>query len=86
MSKRQWPAMVSVARVDGAMDYLTQPWLRERLHGVIADAGRFVILELTEVSFCDSAGLNVLLWARNATEAHNVVLVLACVPSSLRRY
>jgi anti-anti-sigma factor len=66
------------------MDYLTQPWVRERLRQVIAGADRFVILELTGVSFCDSAGLSVLLWARGEAEAHGVVLVLACVPASLR--
>lgn len=43
------------------------------------------MLDLTDVSFCDSAGLNVLLGARREAEKAEVVLVLACVPHKLHR-
>lgn len=48
-----------VAKVRGVMGYATQPELRERLKQVISHAERAVVLELADVSFCDSAGLNV---------------------------
>lgn len=37
------------------------------------------------MSCCDSAGLNVLLWARREAERAAVVLVLTCVPVKLHR-
>ncbi|WP_018560455.1 MULTISPECIES: STAS domain-containing protein [unclassified Streptomyces] len=50
-----------VARVHGTMDYVSQPELLGRLTQVIDRAERAVVLNLAGVSFCDSAGLNVLL-------------------------
>ncbi|WP_225859726.1 STAS domain-containing protein [Streptomyces albicerus] len=43
------------------------------------------MLNLSNVSFCDSAGLNVLLGAWRQAAECGVVLVLACVPEPLRR-
>ncbi|KUN89914.1 hypothetical protein AQJ66_02280 [Streptomyces bungoensis] len=74
-----------VAKVHGAMDYVSQPELRERLNQLIARAEPAVVLELTNVSSCDSAGLNVLLEAHREAQRAAVALVLACVPVTLRR-
>ncbi|MBY8846916.1 STAS domain-containing protein [Streptomyces sp. SP2-10] len=43
------------------------------------------MLDLSGVSFCDSAGLNVLLGVWRQVEEGGVVLALACVPEPLRR-
>ncbi|MGQ5640850.1 MULTISPECIES: STAS domain-containing protein [unclassified Streptomyces] len=56
--------VLGVAKVRGSMDYTTQPDLSAHLTQVIARARHTVVLDLTDVSFCDSAGLNVLLDAR----------------------
>ncbi|MGV9351577.1 STAS domain-containing protein [Streptomyces spiralis] len=74
-----------VARVRGVMDYVSQLDLRRRLTQAIDRAQRAVVLDLADVSFCDSAGLNVLLGARRQAERAGVVLVLACVPHRLHR-
>lgn len=74
-----------VAKVRGVMDYVTQLELRGRLTQAIDRAERAVVLDLADVSFCDSAGLNVLLGARREAERASVVLVLACVPGKLHR-
>ncbi|WP_327714144.1 STAS domain-containing protein [Streptomyces sp. NBC_00490] len=74
-----------VARVSGEMDYQSTPWFRARFKELIARGGRFLVLDLAEVSFCDSAGLNELLGARRQADAIGAVLVLACVPAPLRR-
>ncbi|WUC40116.1 STAS domain-containing protein [Streptomyces sp. NBC_00557] len=74
-----------VAKVRGVMDYVSRSHLREQLQHVIAPAQRPVVLDLEEVSFCDSAGLNVLLEARRDAERAAVALVLACVPVTLQR-
>jgi anti-sigma B factor antagonist len=74
-----------VARVSGEMDYLTSPTVWEQLKGSIVGSDRFVVLDLSGVSFCDSAGLNVLLRAGQQADRSGAELVLACVPPQLRR-
>ncbi|MFI9251264.1 STAS domain-containing protein [Streptomyces sp. NPDC053069] len=74
-----------VAKVRGVMDHVSQLELRGQLTQVIDRAERAVVLDLSDVSFCDSAGLNVLLGARREAERAAVMLVLACVPIKLRR-
>ncbi|MBT2423502.1 STAS domain-containing protein [Streptomyces sp. ISL-22] len=74
-----------VARVSGDMDYLTDPVFRARFKELVVRGERFIVLDLSGVSFCDSAGLNVLLGARRQADDVGAVLVLACVPDLLRR-
>ncbi|MEU0603322.1 STAS domain-containing protein [Streptomyces sp. NPDC006393] len=74
-----------LVRIGGDMTYRSQPWLRRPLAQLIAGGDRCVVLDLTGVSFCDSAGLNVLLGARHVAEANGVAVALACVPDLLRR-
>ncbi|WP_413470929.1 STAS domain-containing protein [Streptomyces peucetius] len=45
------------------MDYETAPFFWQRLLEALAGSDGFVVLDLSGVSFCDSAGLNVLLRA-----------------------
>ncbi|MEU6450001.1 STAS domain-containing protein [Streptomyces sp. NPDC046979] len=74
-----------VVHVSGAMDYQTARFFREGLLDELVRSQGYVVLDLSGVPFCDSAGLNVLLGAwRKASEAGSVV-VLACVPVSLQR-
>ncbi|MEU8849815.1 STAS domain-containing protein [Streptomyces sp. NPDC048564] len=74
-----------IARVSGEMDYATEPVLTPQLKNLIARGGRFIVLDLSGVSFCDSAGLNVLIGGWKQADASGVVLLLACVPESLQR-
>ncbi|MEV0257737.1 STAS domain-containing protein [Streptomyces sp. NPDC050732] len=74
-----------VARVGGEMDYVTGPWFRARFRELIARGGRFLVLDLAGVPFCDSAGLNELITAWRRADAVGAVLVLVCVPEHLRR-
>ncbi|WP_158694544.1 STAS domain-containing protein [Streptomyces canus] len=55
-----------VARVSGDMDHVNDQWFRAQFKELIARGGRFIVLDLAGVSFCDSAGLNVLIgsWRR----------------------
>ncbi|MEU9397899.1 STAS domain-containing protein [Streptomyces sp. NPDC048324] len=74
-----------VARFNGEMDYMTGPGLWEQINEVLAAGTGFVVLDLSDVSFCDSAGLNVLLRASRRAALSDVPLVLACVPQPLLR-
>ncbi|MDG9710572.1 STAS domain-containing protein [Streptomyces sp. DH10] len=69
-----------VARVSGDMDYLTTPAFRPQFKELIARGDRFIVLDLSGMSFCDSAGLNILLRAWRQADASGAVLVLARVP------
>ncbi|MFF0190814.1 STAS domain-containing protein [Streptomyces sp. NPDC005244] len=46
---------------------------------------RLLVLDLTAVGFCDSSGLNVLLKARQETEAHDIQLRLVSPGMVIRR-
>ncbi|MEU0208213.1 STAS domain-containing protein [Streptomyces canus] len=48
---------------------------------LIARGDRFIVLDLSGVSFCDSAGLNVLLGAWRQADAGGAMVVSARVPS-----
>ncbi|MFF8925850.1 STAS domain-containing protein [Streptomyces longwoodensis] len=74
-----------VARVSGDMDYMTRPGLWERFGQLLVGDGAFIVLDLSGVAFCDSAGLNLLLRAHREAELGGVELVLAWVPQPLRR-
>ncbi|MFC9845822.1 STAS domain-containing protein [Streptomyces sp. NPDC060223] len=54
----------AVLRVSGEMDLVTSPVLRQRVHDAVADGRRSVVLDLSEVLFCDSSGVGVLIAVR----------------------
>ncbi|MFP3991727.1 STAS domain-containing protein [Streptomyces sp. E11-3] len=53
-----------VVRVSGEMDLVTSPMLRQRVHNAVADGRRDLVLDLSEVQFCDSSGVGVLIATR----------------------
>lgn len=54
----------AVLRVSGELDLVTSPALRRRVHDEVAQGRRDLILDLSEVVFCDSSGVGVLIAAR----------------------
>jgi len=54
----------AVVQVSGEMDLVTSPVLRQRMHGAVADGRRDVVLDLSDVLFCDSSGVGVLIASR----------------------
>ncbi|MDT0343173.1 STAS domain-containing protein [Streptomyces litchfieldiae] len=53
-----------VLRVVGELDMATSPTVRQHVHEAVADGRRRVVLDLSEVLFCDSSGVGVLVAAR----------------------
>ncbi|MEU6660553.1 STAS domain-containing protein [Streptomyces sp. NPDC046821] len=53
-----------VVRASGEMDIVTSPALRQHVHDAVADGRRNVVLDLSQVLFCDSSGVGVLIAAR----------------------
>ncbi|WP_333773627.1 STAS domain-containing protein [Streptomyces sp. IBSBF 3136] len=54
----------AVLQVTGELDLVTSPVLRQRVHDVVAEGHHSLILDLSEVFFCDSSGVGVLIAAR----------------------
>ncbi|GAA2651956.1 MULTISPECIES: STAS domain-containing protein [Streptomyces] len=54
----------AVLQVTGEMDLVTSPVLRQRVHDAVADGRRSLVLDLSEVLFCDSSGVGVLIATR----------------------
>ncbi|MBC9727145.1 STAS domain-containing protein [Streptomyces sp. TRM68367] len=54
----------AVLRVSGELDLVTSPVLRQRVHDAVADGRHSLVLDLSEVLFCDSSGVGVLIAAR----------------------
>ncbi|NGO79152.1 STAS domain-containing protein [Streptomyces sp. YC504] len=54
----------AVIQVSGEMDLVTSPTVRQRVHEAVADGRRNVVLDLSEVLFCDSSGVGVLIASR----------------------
>ncbi|GAA2247097.1 MULTISPECIES: STAS domain-containing protein [Streptomyces] len=54
----------AVLQVSGELDLVTSPMLRQRVHDVVAEGYHCLVLDLSEVFFCDSSGVGVLIAAR----------------------
>jgi anti-anti-sigma factor len=74
-----------VGRVIGEMDYLTRPVYVTLFGDLIDERIPHVVLDLSGVTFCDSAGLNALLTAHRIATNNGASLALASVPPDLLR-
>lgn len=54
----------AVLQVSGELDLVTSPALRQRIHDVVAEGRHSLVLDLSDVFFCDSSGVGVLIAAR----------------------
>lgn len=54
----------SVLRVAGELDLVSSPVLRQGIHDVVAEGRHDLVLDLSDVFFCDSSGVGVLIAAR----------------------
>ncbi|MFE6198101.1 STAS domain-containing protein [Streptomyces sp. NPDC057838] len=54
----------ALLQVSGELDLVTSPMLRQRVHDVVAEGHHCLVLDLSEVFFCDSSGVGVLIAAR----------------------
>lgn len=54
----------AVLRVCGELDLMTSPVLRQRVHDVVAEGHHSLVMDLSDVFFCDSSGVGVLIAAR----------------------
>lgn len=69
----------------GELDHQTTPRLREVLTGLHLAAGDRLVLDLTELAFCDSSGLGTFIVAREHALDADVALDLLRPPPMLVR-
>jgi anti-anti-sigma factor len=67
----------TVVRLRDALDVASAPALRERLIGLLRPGMRLLVLDLSRVPSCDSAGLAVLIGAQRRARRLGIVLRLA---------
>jgi len=67
----------TIAMLAGALDIATIPALRERLVNVLGSAARLLIIDLSGVSFCDVAGLAMLIDTQRRASGQGVTVRLA---------
>ncbi|WP_381568162.1 STAS domain-containing protein [Streptomyces eurythermus] len=67
------------------MEYETASLFHDRFPDGTIRETRYVVLGLSAAAFCDSSGLNVLLWAWRQAEEAESAMGLACVPANVRR-
>ena len=54
----------AVLGVSGELDLMTSPVLRQRVHDAVAEGHHRLVLDLSDVFFCDSSGVGVLIASR----------------------
>ena len=67
-----------VVSVSGEIDVHSGPSLREHLLRALASGERYLVVDLSGVSFLDSSGLGVLVTAHKRARAADGVMRLAC--------
>lgn len=73
---------ITIVAVAGEIDLLTAPQLAATLDPILAADTERIAIDLTDVTFIDSAGVHVLVNARNRARRHVAVI---CGPGTVRR-
>ncbi|MFF5205278.1 STAS domain-containing protein [Streptosporangium sp. NPDC000396] len=77
---------VTVISVSGELDLITAPTLRKHLRAAaLPPATPVLIVDMSEVSFCDSVGMSELVLALHRSQTDGVRLMLSGVHGNLER-
>ncbi|MFF2548846.1 STAS domain-containing protein [Kitasatospora sp. NPDC058063] len=79
------PHTARVLHLHGEVDRDQRTALEVALTRGVKDGPQLLVVDLADLSFCDSTGLNALLTARLEAQANSVQLILAAPPSQLQR-
>jgi len=75
----------TVIRLIGELDMSTVGTLREAIQAHLPGSGGRLVINLAELTFCDSLGLGTLLVLSRTARAHNTLLVLSHPSPYFRR-
>ncbi|MGW7342814.1 STAS domain-containing protein [Streptomyces sp. NPDC054854] len=76
---------LALAHIAGELDIATAPHLRTQALALIEQGHRHLILDLGDVTFCDSSGFSALVGIFRCAKTADGTLVLAAVPDRLER-
>ncbi|MFC3980791.1 MULTISPECIES: STAS domain-containing protein [Streptosporangium] len=79
------PEGILLLALGGELDYTNAERLRHDLHEAVGPEPRDLVVDLTELSFCDSSGLQVLLGVRELVQARGRRIALANPHQRLKR-
>ncbi|MGW0363366.1 STAS domain-containing protein [Streptomyces sp. NPDC002990] len=85
VTRESHPAGTTVLAVGGDLDHHTARGLSQALDDTPFDSGSQLVLDLSELTYCDSTGITVLVTAYRRAEAMGSALVLAGVNPDLMR-
>ncbi|MGN9837197.1 STAS domain-containing protein [Nonomuraea sp. H19] len=71
------PASATIVHLRGVLDLATREAVRERLLRALQHSASLLILDLSRVSFCDAAGLGVLVGVQHQARTLDIALGLA---------
>ncbi|GAA3442813.1 STAS domain-containing protein [Planomonospora venezuelensis] len=71
------PSAPTTVHLSGEIDLHTRGALRERLLAVLRYSTSLLVLDLSEVSFCDACGLSVLVGIQRRAREQGVTLLLS---------
>jgi anti-anti-sigma factor len=54
----------TILQVEGELDLVSSPEVRQRVHDAVAEGHRRVVIDLSHITFCDSSGIGVLIATR----------------------
>ncbi|MFC8662815.1 STAS domain-containing protein [Streptomyces sp. NPDC057199] len=74
-----------VMELTGELDYDSYTQVRDLLPGLALQSGQQLVIDLTDITFCDSSGITALLAARNHALAARAGIALAAVPQHVSR-
>jgi len=74
-----------VLTIRGELDSTTAPQVIAEVRNLTMTSGQRLLIDLTELSFCDSSGIAALLAARNTTHSANATIALHGVPAQVTR-
>ncbi|RFU40912.1 anti-sigma factor antagonist [Actinomadura logoneensis] len=79
------PSGATVLAVSGELDHHTAPELSEVIHDLTFDATTPVIIDLTDLVYCDSTGITVLVTTYKRAQASRTPLILVGLNADLTR-
>ncbi|MBW8481945.1 STAS domain-containing protein [Actinomadura parmotrematis] len=74
----------TLVRVRGDIDLVSRPVFEESMLGVL-DSGRPMIVDMRQVTFCDSTGLNAIVVAGRRSAERDTPMALVALPPRVRR-
>ena len=75
----------TVLTVSGEIDIATAPSLRERLHSLLAEGKRQIVVDLDDVGFLDSTALGVLVGVLKRARSEDGEVRIVCTQPRVRK-